>query len=166
MSIASILAPIAVRAGLKILPRVLRRSETQAGGVAADVIDAVAGNLAIDPTPEAIAEEHRRNPVAVDSALAAAEADHLDALLAVLDQEKADARSDDPVRRRMRPITSAVGLAVLTAVVVTLVADPPRGREVVAGLADLPLMFWAAVLGPAALWFPLRTVEKWKGLTS
>lgn len=77
----------------------------------------------------------------------------------------ADAQSPSWLPRNARPLVSLVGLAAVVSLVIVSLADPARGQAAADALASLPAMLWVTVLGPIGLWFPLRSIEKFRGRT-
>ncbi|MGL5447550.1 MAG: 3TM-type holin [Rhabdaerophilum sp.] len=88
MIAASILAPIAIKAGATIIGKVLR-SKNQ--NTAAEVVDMLAGVFGSAATPEAVADAIEADPAASDK-LARLERDRLPELQALLDHELATYR--------------------------------------------------------------------------
>ena len=81
---ASILIPILTQAGAPILKSLIRRhAGPGTADIADDVIDAVAGKLGVAPTPEAIIEAHKADPMTVEASIRELEAGQAERWLAL-----------------------------------------------------------------------------------
>ena len=109
------LAGVAIRAGAKLVGTLLRAKGGAAGGVAAEMVDKIAGELGVEADPGAIVEAHRAAPDKVEAAIRDVEAANMkpiaDALAAEADimatigeTMRAEAASTSLLQRIWRPL--------------------------------------------------------------
>ncbi|MCI5075637.1 3TM-type holin [Oricola sp.] len=167
---AEILIPILTKAGAPILKGIIRRRIGGKGAeIAAEAIDAVAGRLGTEPTPDAIVEAHKADAQHVETIVRETEADFGEQWLAYLGVLETDARSEDRLQRLWRPLLAyGFGLAaimMLATVCIVILRQIPLNAELAPLLAIVVPIFtyWAGIVG---YYVRQRTNEKIAGATA
>ena len=177
-ALASILAPIAAKAGATALSTVLRSTNTKAGAVAADVIGTLAGKLGVPATPDAVQAKVQANPAAVEQALRETQTEKMDALAKVIAAENDEYRiyagiiagergSGSLLQRIWRPLAGLIFSGACAAVVITTCLVVLRQSTVDPSLASLLALCGTTITTLAAFcgyYAGQRTKEKTAGV--
>lgn len=163
------LVDIALKSGAPLLAQILR-GFGPIGSLAGGVIDAVAGQLGTDPTPEAIEKAHRAEPERVETVIRQVDTDYAEIARSVAETTQSwhrvlegDRQADSWMTRNWRPLTAILFGPAALAIVMTACAAvlwriaPDPSLSPLFALAGTTVSTWAGFCG----WYAhKRTLEK------
>ncbi len=174
----SLLATIALQVGAPLLAELFKRKGGAGGKIAGGIVETIAGELNVEPTPKAIKEIYDKNPTLVEPVLHKVEADlgvmaeaASKTMMSYHDLLEGDRNSDSFVNRTWRPLVgysfafcSSAVIAVIVKVLWKLadgvVIDLTNG-VVLIGLVVPVLTLMAGVTG---YFGHRRSIEKQAGV--
>lgn len=167
----SVLAPILIRSGANILAEIVGKKSPAAG----QVVKEVAAALNVEPTPEAIAEAHERNPVVVQETIRQVEVANEEKWRAMADiAESINATMQNEIvssgllYRVWRPVFGLTLSLCFFVMVLTICKGvwmgETAGLNSLAGLSGFLLALFAGAFGVMGVYVHNRTQEKKNGV--